>query len=112
MARAGRAKWHDAKCVTPPNKSVYPTTHLPLTRLTGLDRCIRYCLETAHELKPPDNPMSAAAELLAAKPYAAEIGRALKLTKQKGPRTPEKVSPSLPSLSLCPSLSLPPFLSD
>ena len=35
----------------------------------------KHCLETAHELKPPTNPMMAAPELLAAKPYADELAR-------------------------------------
>ena len=46
----------------------------------------RQCLETAHALKPPKNPMTAAPELTAAKPYAEEIRRVLKLSKKKGKR--------------------------
>ena len=50
----------------------------------------KHCLQTAHDLKPPKNPMTAAPELLAAQPYATEIGRALKVIKKKGARTSEK----------------------
>ena len=37
-------------------------------------------------LKPPKNPMTAAPEMTAAKPYAEEIRRVLKLSKKKGKR--------------------------
>lgn len=53
-------------------------------------RDAKLCLETAHDLKPPKTPMTAAPELLAAKPYATEITRALRVIKKKGTRTPEK----------------------
>eukprot|EP01045_Picozoa_sp_COSAG04_P028792 COSAG04_NODE_4564_length_2016_cov_1.417840_2_plen_56_part_00 len=46
----------------------------------------RQCLETAHDLKPPKNPLTAAPEMTAAKPYAEEIRRVLKLSKKKGKR--------------------------
>lgn len=50
----------------------------------------KHCLQTAHDLKPPKNPMTAAPELLAAQPYATEISRALKVIKKKGARSSDK----------------------